>query len=173
LTDELVYIPAGTTTAVPFTRPLNIRASGLAALEAKGVDVSASGAEVLHAPSLALVRPPVSASGIDQPPPEIAFIAFPRYEADASFSATAMSKAEAGLNLMACLINARNLADHGHPEVARLAREVPAFRVTYSDVGLAEEWMAALGRGHRPQRARDIRVRRGRVLASDEFRAAR
>jgi hypothetical protein len=33
---------------------------------------------------------------------------------------------------MTHLINARNLPEHGFAQVARLARKVPAYRMTYS-----------------------------------------
>ena len=33
---------------------------------------------------------------------------------------------------MECLVNARNLNGHGFNEATRLAREVPAYRLTYS-----------------------------------------
>jgi hypothetical protein len=49
LTDELVYIPAGTTTVVPFPRPLNIRAGGLDALGAAGVNLDGPGFDRLTA----------------------------------------------------------------------------------------------------------------------------
>jgi hypothetical protein len=34
---------------------------------------------------------------------------------------------------MQCLINARNLPDHGFPEITRLARSVPAYKMTYAN----------------------------------------
>ena len=43
-----------------------------------------------------------------------------------------LTPAQAGLRLMQCLINARNLPEHGFPEIARLSRRVPAYRMTYA-----------------------------------------
>jgi hypothetical protein len=145
LTDELVYVPAGTTTIVPFPRPLNIRAGGLEALDAAGANLDGPGFERLTARGLTLVRvspvSPVSDEGRQVGPAQATLLAFPRYQAGATFEAALASKAEAGLGLMGCLINARNLPEHGHGEVARLARDVPAFRVTYGDAASFEAWV--------------------------------
>jgi hypothetical protein len=141
LTDELVYIPAGTSEIVPFARPLNIRTSGLAALEAGGVPVDPPGTEILKAPGLALVRPPPSEERGPQATADLGVLVFPGYRRDGPFSVIPMSKAEAGLQLMACLINARNLSEHGHSEVARVVREVPAFRAVYGDFRELAPWL--------------------------------
>jgi hypothetical protein len=143
LTDELVYIPAGTTTVVPFPRPLNVRAGGLNALDAAGVNLDGPGFERLTGRGLTLVR--VSRENEDARqvrPAPVTLLVFPRYQAGATFEATVASKAETGLGLMACLINARNLPEHGHGEVARIARDVPGFRVTYGDAASVEAWIS-------------------------------
>lgn len=42
-----------------------------------------------------------------------------------------MTKAQTGLALMQCLINARNLPGHGFTEISRLAQTVPAYTMRY------------------------------------------
>ncbi len=59
-------------------------------------------------------------------------IVFPRYRPAGEFSLTPLSGAQAAKNLLEGLVNARNLPEHGLPEVARLARLVPAYQMTYS-----------------------------------------
>ena len=51
---------------------------------------------------------------------------------DGEFAFEPLSGAQAGLALMECLVNARNLPGHGLAEAARLARNAPAFRLRYS-----------------------------------------
>jgi hypothetical protein len=45
---------------------------------------------------------------------------------------------------MGCLINARNLPEHGFLEVTRLARTVPAFSLRYGDFAQLEQWVVTL-----------------------------
>lgn len=39
---------------------------------------------------------------------------------------------------MQCLVNARNLPDHGFPEAARLCRAMPDYRITYGSFAAFE-----------------------------------
>ena len=57
---------------------------------------------------------------------------------DCEFELRRLSRAQAGLELMQCLINARNLPDHGFPEVTRLARAMPAYKMTYANFAQIE-----------------------------------
>jgi hypothetical protein len=59
-------------------------------------------------------------------------ILFPHYQPGASLNWRPLTKAQAGLHLMECLVNARNLPDHGFAEVARMAKMAPAYRLEYS-----------------------------------------
>lgn len=137
LTDELVYIPSGTTEAVPFTRPLNLRKSSLAV-----VDVDANVASrVLSGADITLLWPDDATSRVAPASLRLTRIVFPRYQKEAGFEARALSKAETGLSLISCLINARNLEGHGFADVTRLAKEVPAFQVTYGNLVQVDEWL--------------------------------
>jgi hypothetical protein len=68
-------------------------------------------------------------NGFSNPPLEL--ILFPRFSQDAEFQFQQLTRAHAGLALMQCLINARNLPDHGFSEAVRLARLVPAYSMVY------------------------------------------
>jgi len=72
-------------------------------------------------------RPPADADRTRQ----AGLIIFPRYCAGSELELTALSPAMAGLKLMECNLNARNLADHGFPALTALARNVPALSLTY------------------------------------------
>ena len=39
---------------------------------------------------------------------------------------------------MQCLINARNLHEHGFPQVIELARSLPAYQLVYGDFSAVE-----------------------------------
>lgn len=40
---------------------------------------------------------------------------------------------------MQCLINARNLPEHGFPNVTNLARSIPVFQMVYDDFTAVEQ----------------------------------
>jgi len=63
-------------------------------------------------------------------------ILFPHYapDAEAEMEVRPLSKAQASLRLMASLVNARNLPDHGLSEVTRLARQAPAYELRYAEL---------------------------------------
>lgn len=140
LSDELVCVPLGSTTGQAFTRPLSLRPQGLDALRSIGFAAKA----VL----LAQERPgagdnillPASMLGNGQPQScaALAAIVFPHFVAGAQLICARLSAATAGLALMECLINARNLPQHGFGEIARLARALPAYSLTYGDFAQLE-----------------------------------
>ena len=59
-------------------------------------------------------------------------IVFPDFQEYADLELQSLTPAQAGLALMQCLVNARNLPEHGFPEITRLVRSIPAYRLTYS-----------------------------------------
>ena len=58
---------------------------------------------------------------------------FPRFEQGASLRIEILSAAQAGLELTACNVNARNLFDHGFGTITSFARGVPAVMLHYGD----------------------------------------
>jgi len=138
LTDELVFVSEGSAQIQAFTRPLNLRADGLSALQAAlAIDLS----DLLPRDgATALVAPRRFGSGQVHNEAVLDAIIFPCFVAGSPLSFTPLSKAETGLALMECLINARNLPQHGFPEVVRLARSVPAYRLQYGSFSQLEGW---------------------------------
>jgi hypothetical protein len=141
LTDELVYVPRGFLDVVPFSRPLNVRAPTLQALKTSGLDFAAPAFETLNGPAITLVRPVLH---VGPPIARLSLIVFPRYERDTAFRAERLSSAQAGLALIGCLVNARNLPGHGFAEVTRVVRETRACRVQYSNCESVSDWMAGV-----------------------------
>jgi hypothetical protein len=131
LTDELVFVPEGMETMQTLTRPLNLKNPARAVLQDR-FDFKTSAPHILSGPHSFLVPPTLlkPANRLSQPP--LSLILFPHYLPGGDFSLRPLSKAQAGLELMQCLVNARNLPEHGFPEVTRLARRVPAYKMSYA-----------------------------------------
>ncbi|MBI3151715.1 MAG: hypothetical protein HYZ21_06255 [Chloroflexi bacterium] len=66
---------------------------------------------------------------------------FPRYEKGEELQVEKISAADALFQLMQNLVNARNFPDHGMSTAARIVQQAPAFRMTYSDIETATQWI--------------------------------
>lgn len=66
---------------------------------------------------------------------------FPRYLPEAELHVEPLTPANALFRLLQCLVNARNIPDHGMSATTRLARQVTAFSLTYSNIESAVEWI--------------------------------
>lgn len=76
--------------------------------------------------------------------PAVRLLLFPTYQPGAALRLGRLSPANAGLHLMRCLVNARNLPDHGLADVTRLVQRVPAYTLTYSSLTSVASQVAAL-----------------------------
>jgi hypothetical protein len=138
--DELAFIASGSLAVSGLPRPLNVKRQATGILETElGVDTLVP--DVMRTPAASLV--PVRLLSPEGPagPAELGEIVFPRHDARATFGLTRLSPAQAGLRLMGCLINARNLDMHGFPEVTRLVRERPAYDLSYGSFDQLGEWI--------------------------------
>lgn len=137
LTDELVFVPEGTTSVVPCPRPLNLKRPSRELLRGV-VDLEGHAAHVFENElgclvSLGFLNP--------DPPPgalPLRLALFPRYEPGSSLTLEPLSKSQTALEFMQCLVNARNLPEHGLPGIARLAAAAPAYRLRYSSLNQLE-----------------------------------
>ncbi|MCP4539159.1 MAG: hypothetical protein GY832_18640 [Chloroflexi bacterium] len=144
LTDELVFVSHGTDTVQTITRPLNVKKPSWGALQtALPFDLAAHTAQIWSTPRSNLI-PPDLMRPVQLHEPPLGLIVFPNYTPDSEFSLRPLSKAQAGLALMECLINARNLPDHGLSEIARLAQAAPAYKLTYAHFDQIKEPIEAL-----------------------------
>jgi hypothetical protein len=132
LTDELVYIPSGALDCQGLTRPLNLKRGARPLWQpVYGLPENLAGA--WRSREVDLVPPGLLGAQRVLPVAPLHAILFPNYQAQGDFDMLSLSRAQAGLSLMQCLINARNLPEHGFPEITRLARQIPAYRLTYAN----------------------------------------
>ncbi|HTP07098.1 MAG TPA: hypothetical protein VMP08_02520 [Anaerolineae bacterium] len=131
LSDELIFVPTGSATLQALTRPLNVKSSARSVLRPY-FDFDRHAAQLLSTPRgdlipAELLRP---ANKLNAVTPHA--IILPQYVAGADFKLAPLSSAQAAFALIDTVVNARNLPDHGLPELARLARSIPAYQLTYN-----------------------------------------
>lgn len=131
LSDELVYLPFGQRQMISFARPLHLKKPSRPVLR-PWIDFDTPNEDILVGANSDLVQPEVLKADNVYSQPEAQIVLFPRYSAAGNFSWQPLSPAQTGLELLACLINARNLPDHGFLEATRLALSVRGFKLTYS-----------------------------------------
>jgi hypothetical protein len=143
LTDELVFVPHGADAMQTFTRPLNVKRAARPALRSH-FDFAGHAAHIVSTPHTDLIPPTLlkPTNALSEPP--VSLIVFPHYRPGGDFAWHPLSKAQAGLALMECLVNARNLPEHGFSEIVRLAKRAPAYRVRYAGFDQIEERIEAL-----------------------------
>jgi hypothetical protein len=143
LTDELVFVAPGAGGFQAFTRPLNLKPPARAILQ-RQFDFEGQSRQLFSGSQFDLVPPSLINPRSRMSEPDLSLILFPRYLSESAFELQRLSKAQAGLELMQCLVNARNLPDYGFSEITRLARKAPAYQMSYAgfdQVGEAVETM--------------------------------
>jgi hypothetical protein len=131
LSDELCVVPDGSSDVVGLARPLGVKPGAWPTLEATLGTTGDS--EVVSTNNGLLVRSTrLNASGAGGRTPLCAII-IPQRRPGYGVTLRPLSKGEASLALLANLVNARNLPDHGLAAVTQLARRIPAFAAEYED----------------------------------------
>ncbi len=148
LTDELVLFSLENTNFQAFYRPLNVKAEGLKAVR----PLLKNFIEDQEISTKSIIVWPAGFIGerVEKSKPAKAnLFVFPSYRAEADLKIEVLTPAQVGLELMASNVNARNLENHGFKEMANIARQVPGFRLVYSDFeqlqGLLLELIESLG----------------------------
>ena len=131
LTDELVFVAPGAGGFQAFTRPLNLKPPARTILQ-RQFDFEEQSRQLFSGSQFDLVPPSLINPRSRVSEPDLSLILFPRYLPESVFELQRLSKAQAGLELMQCLVNARNLPDYGFSEITRLARKAPAYRMCYA-----------------------------------------
>lgn len=131
LTDELAFVPHNSLFLHAFTRPLNLKQPSWNVIQPLLINPQAK--QIMSGPRTRLISPTLFNSNTPRSSISPRLIIFPQYQRDGLFEWCKLSAAQAGLALMKCLINARNLPGHGFAQVARLARAVPAYTMRYAD----------------------------------------
>jgi hypothetical protein len=146
LTDELAFVPDGAETMQTFARPLNLKRPARVVLRDHfdferhaGCMLSTSAGDLISPEALQ----PARLAGAPNAT-LVSTIIFLRYQAGSDFVWRPLSKAQAGLALMQCLVNARNLPEHGFPQISRLAKTVPAYHMTYANFDQIEAQLDSL-----------------------------
>jgi len=132
LSDEMVFIAENSDIMKALPRPLNLKRPARSVLKNQLDYTSQHPAEIYSAFTTDLVPPHLFNPATRFSAPPLRLIIFPRFQADGEFSLQRLSKAQTGLELMKSLINARNLPGHGFAEISRIAKRVPAWKMSYS-----------------------------------------
>jgi len=130
LTDELVHIPLGTRTVEAFTRPINLKQNGHEMLQSE-FDIRDADEQILKNRRVSLVPHRLLNPSHRKLKPRVSVILFPHLVDEGEHRLEPVSKAQAGLKLVECLVNGRNIPNHGFDEISRLVRDVPAYTLHY------------------------------------------
>ncbi len=127
LTDELIVVPTGAPDIIGFQRAL--------ALKAGSRDSVADLPAFREAPSIKtssqLMLRPAAAGSPSRPPYRCCLIIFPTFVDGAALRIEVRSPAQAGLGLMTCNVNARNLGDGGFGTISALSRGAVSVSLQY------------------------------------------
>ncbi len=132
LSDELIFVPAGSITLHALTRPFNVKSPARSVVRPY-FDFDRHAAQLLSTPRGDLIPVEVLRPENELGTVDLKIIILPKYSPEADFEWRALSQAQAAFALVDSLVNARNLPDHGMPELARLARAFPVYQLIYSD----------------------------------------
>lgn len=131
LTDELVHVPLNTNTIEAFTRPFNLKKNGREILKTE-FDIQDTEETILKNARLSIVPHRLINPSFKKLKPEISVVVFPRLISEGEHRLEPLSKAQTGLKLVECLVNGRNIENHGIDQVSRIARDVPAYVLHYT-----------------------------------------
>lgn len=68
-------------------------------------------------------------------------VLFPTFSADAELQVETLSTSNTLFMLMQCLVNARNFEDYGMKTTKEFAQKISAYKITYSNIEQAAEWI--------------------------------
>ncbi len=131
LSDEFIFLPEGTTRMEGLTRPLNIKRPARKALE-QYIDFESKTDAMLSGKISYLIPPEILRPGNRPDPASANLLIFTRYKKNGDFDCQPLPKAKAALELMQCLLNARNLTAHGFHAITSLVQQLPAYFLCYS-----------------------------------------
>lgn len=103
------------------------------------------GATHVRAGQDTILLPPKAAMAKDRAYP-CSMIVFPEFVADADLRLEPVSPARSALKLMACNLNARNIADGGVAAIGAFSRQAPAVSIRYSEFGQLSGTLDTLAR---------------------------
>ena len=127
ITDELIIVDADQKID-GLARPIQIKAHGIAAIEPL-LKIP----EAIYPGKLANAVPVTALGGntSELAQHRLGLMIFPRYKKGAPYSFEKLSSAQAGMNLMANHVNARNLEGHGFRAMMAMIRATPCYALEY------------------------------------------
>lgn len=139
LSDEATFIENDSTTCTGFTRPAVLKKGSEHILPDLVAD-SQLRLVTLHGKEYGWMISPERLNPIQKGAhlPIGCFI-FSRYKPQGHLTCEHLSPATTAFELAKCLINARNLLNHGFPQMLRLAHILPGWKLSYSDLKDAQK----------------------------------
>jgi hypothetical protein len=145
-TDELVSISLSTRELNAFTRPLNIKPSGLDAVKSL-FDYESVEERILTSRMSTMIPHRLLNPDFSHEIPALGYVLFPKFIADSKSELIRLSGAEAGLEMMRSNVIARNLPSHGFAQITKLVRDIPAFRLHYQHYDDLQDLLAGMYQG--------------------------
>jgi hypothetical protein len=141
LTDEVIALPnEGIGNISGFCRSLVLKQGSDFIWQRLGLDPAAAGF-LLFKDGGAWIAPALLNPSAPRSQVSPRLLLFVRYAPGAPLNAEPLTSARALFRLLQSLVNSRNFPDGGMAAAARLARQVPAFALTYSSIDSAGEWI--------------------------------
>ncbi len=132
LTDEALTLDSDQMLVEGFNRPMNVKAGGLEAIQSMVTKPFRAICTDLNE-GVILVSPEMLGGTSMKNLARLQMIVFPNFIAGSAYSFTKLSAAQTAQELLATLINARNLAAKGLDPVSLLARKIQGFRLQYGE----------------------------------------
>ena len=130
ITDELVFVGNRAAHIEGFPRPLNIKTPGVPVVK-KFIDLSDSKIEPYISDISTLIPHRLLNENFTIGDNELRAIIFLEYKANAQLSLVPITRAQTGMRLVSLLVNARNLSDHGFPEIGRISKTIQGYQMQY------------------------------------------
>ncbi len=131
LSDEFIYLLGSSKLMYGLTRPLNIKKPAKEIIS-RYFDIDANKDSIFSGRISHLIPSDLINHDNKAEPVKAQLLLFPYYTPESDFICTKLSKARAAMELMQCLLNARNLPTHGFHAIATLMEQLPAYALYYS-----------------------------------------
>jgi len=140
MTDEVVSVPPESENFHGFCRSIVLK-PGSSFIWERWLNNQASDGFLRFADNSAWIEPSLLNPDGTKATAAPRLIIFPRYESDAAFRVERLTRAETLFHLLQHLVNARNFSDYGMAATSRLASQVTAYHIIYSDIEMAGKWI--------------------------------
>lgn len=140
MTDEVISRPVGEQVIHGLNRAIVLK-PGSAFIRERWLAEAPSEALLQFSDGSAWIEPAALGAGGVIPAATPRLLVFPSYQPEAGFREKHLTTADTLFRLLQNLVNARNFPDYGFAETTRLARQVTAYEIIYSDIEKASAWI--------------------------------